>query len=557
MSRQQIEESKDTVEPIYGQENTAEVNPENTADKEANHITESVKKGLSWIATGMIAIKDMVCFTGLWIWPVVWIIAGISVSDQPHIYLGISFFVVVGTLSLCQSGKRHFSFLDTFCVLDLENNLRNYQNEKAKDPPLHPKLLMKRNEAGLFFGEYKGKTVGIPVKEQDIYHIAVCGGSGSGKTSTTIIPGINRYTGSMLIVDIKDTDLHGGELYRKTKPHGARYMLQPGSPYSCGYDPFYVLKYGDAKTEIRKITHYMIPSDPTKPNDFWIVSAQRLLTALLFYYYDLGMSFCESCRNIFSLDCKTIFEQIQGSSCSFAKASISSFVIMADETLGSIASSVCTACEIFAADNAVMDMLSKNSIVTPELLLQQGTQIYICIPESKLDIYRPLTQIIISQFVGYFEDLPPSKAPNVPIVFLLEEFARIGSFPDLCRAMCTIRSRSVRIIIVFQSNAQLDHLYAKQAKTLLDNAAIKLILSANDKASCEYYSKLAGTYTTYQKSYTKGKSSSRNLSPVEKPKIKPEDMVTLPQREQTLLLSPWGTYFIDKVPYYLRKNKLW
>jgi type IV secretory pathway TraG/TraD family ATPase VirD4 len=516
---------------------------------------EETGKGplVTLIQKGFLLLLNNINFFGLWLWPLIYAVyrkTEIDILNKPITYIGVSCIICVGTLSLFLEGKRTFTPIDTICVCNLSEEIRRYRMKKAKNPPPTKELLLPKRKSGIYFGGVGNQDIGISDQTKDIYHMLVVGSSGCGKTSTFVIPTINRYSGSMLVVDIKDTGSGGGELARKTKNKGHRYILQPGEAM-YGYDPFWPLKKGNASEGIRQIAHYMIPTDPTHPNDFWIQSSQRLLTALLYYFYDMDQSFCVACRSIYSMNIKAVFTKIQESTSRFAKEGISDFINMADETLGGIIGNIGSATEIFATDTAVMDFLNSKRIVTPDMLLEPNTQIFLCFPESKLEVYRPLMQIILSQFIEFFEDLQPEQLPKKNILFLIDEFPRIGVFPSLANALATIRSKGVRMCLVIQANSQLDHLYGKQADVILENVPIKLVLSTGDAKSSDYYSKLAGTYTAYDKSYSHSRSNSgRNVTPKDKPRIRPEELVTLPQKKKALLITPWGSFVIDKHPYY-------
>lgn len=169
---------------------------------------------------------------------------------------------------------------------------------------------------------------------------------------------------------------------------------------------------------------------------------------------------------------------------------MSDYYEMAEETLGGILGGVSNSIEIFATDRDVLDTLTRKPLIAPELLLK-GARIFLCISEHKLNVYHTLLQLLISQFLRWFE------------------------------------------------------------KVMLDNCSYKVILNATDADSQLYFSKLAGTYVRHRRSYSQGRSSSMSISEQEEPIIKPEQFATL---KEAVLLTPWGLQRIQKMPYYKSKG---
>ena len=488
------------------------------------------------IKSVLLVLKNFVCFTGIWILPFLHI-AGLDVQKFGLIYLGVIAAVSFGNLNLLTLGKKHFDMWDLFTILDLTESTWRYEELQQKNPPLIEKLHL--NSGGVFFGKKDGVEIGKNVEEDG--HVVVFGGSGSGKSSCFAIPTLNRYEQGAFIIDIKD----GGELERKSTYQGKSYVFRPGDRNSLGYDPFWFIDKKEPEAGLKEIAYSLIPKDPKNPSDFWILNEQRYLHAALYYCYDMGLSFLESCRTIHSLSSADLLERIKESNCAFAKAGMSDFFGMAAETLGGITAGVGNVISIFATEAEVMKVLTKREKITPELLLD-GERIYVCIPEHKLDVYRELLQLVISQFSRYFERLKDDEVR--PVLFVLDEFARLGKYEIFINGLATLRSKRVTIVILTQSVSQLDALYGHDnRKVILDNCAYKVVLNASDPDSQQYFSKLAGNYMKHRKSYTRGRSSSYSISEHEEPIIRPEKLATL---KKAMLISPYGLQWVQKSPYY-------
>jgi type IV secretory pathway TraG/TraD family ATPase VirD4 len=248
------------------------------------------------------------------------------------------------------------------------------------------------------------------------------------------------------------------------------------------------------------------------------------------------------------------------------------------ETLASIMSELSNHIIPLVTDRDIMNVLGKKDVIKPDLL-EQGDDIFLQIPEYKINQWKVLITLIIQQFLTHFERR--QEGDNVPILFLLDEFARFGKLEAVIHGLATLRSKRITICILIQSLAQLDATYGpEQRKIICDNCGYKAVLSATDVDTQKYFSALVGTkmYTQQQFSETAGESKdnksfisfvldtltgehpsgsgsasvsnsqSISTSEVERAVIKPEDFAYL--KNDMVLLTPEGYSRVVKCPYY-------
>lgn len=529
------DEKKDQTPPITKEEIPEKSqSPTKQTQKQKSSNTHFVKRTLYRMFT---ALKSFVCFSGIWLFPL-FFFTGLPLKTARLLFLLLILFISIGNLNLFLIGKRSFSLLDAFNIFSLTRAMWDFKETSCKDPPLKKELILKNS--GVYFGQKDGHDIGKKMSLDG--HVIVFGGSGSGKSSCIAIPTLNRWDGAIFAIDIKD----GGELEKKSQSLSPSHIFRPGDPCSLGYDPFWFVDKEKPENSLREIAYTLIPTNAKNPHDFWVMNEQRYLLSALYFCYDSGQSFLESMRTIYSLTTQQLLDKINQSTCQFAKNGMSDFVGMAPETLGGIVGGVGNAISSFVTDRDILEVLSKNELITPTLL-ENGERIFICIPEHKLDVYRELLELIISQFLRYFEALEDSK--TFPVLFVLDEFARLGRFDRMINALATLRSKKVTILLFLQSLSQLDALYGtNHRKVMTDNCAYKVILNASDADSQQYFSKLAGTYERYKKSYTKGRQSSYSIQVSNEPIVRPQELATL---QKALLISPFGLQWFKKMPYYL------
>jgi len=226
---------------------------------------------------------------------------------------------------------------------------------------------------------------------------------------------------------------------------------------------------------------------------------------------------------------------------------------MDTRTLSGVMSELNRNIVIYTTDRYLVSCLSNDKIISPHDL-EQGKDVYINIPEHLLRQWKNFQTLIVNQFLSYFEQRPEYGAD--PILFLLDEFPRLGKVSAILDGLATLRSKKITICLIIQSLAQLDTIYGtNERKVISDTCAYKAILSATDAETQEYFSKLVGTYDKTETSYgTRHKpytgfpdGTSTDTRKNEKRIIKPEEFATL---QDAVLLTPFGFCRVDKAPYY-------
>lgn len=436
-----------------------------------------------------------------------------------------------------------FSILKAVSKKQVSRQERNFTNPSVAAE-------YKSNEPqGFMFGK-KGRD--FVVKKEDIDgHILGIGGAGSGKSSCIAIPTLMAWSERVFAIDIK------GELSQKTNRVQAK-IFNPSDLDSYGYDPYYMLRHSENKVQdAKEIAMAIVPKPVDIKEPFWIEGAQNILTGAILHYEGQGMNFIQTIEQMQITPVQELINEIHESSVFEARMFVNQLVGMDIKTLAGIFTELSNKTMMFATDKKIKHCLSKSQVITPADL-DSGFDIFISIEESKLEQWKELLNLIVNQFLKYCERRNEQKA--TPILFLLDEFARLGKVETVINGLATLRSKKVTICILTQSLAQLDAIYGKpQRQVIADNCQFKAILNATDADTQEYFSKLVGTYDKTKKTqsanfeqYTKlGKGTGVSKTTEEKRIIKPEEFARL---TDIVLLTPKGFYRVDKAPYYQEKK---
>ncbi|MCL2797958.1 MAG: type IV secretory system conjugative DNA transfer family protein [Firmicutes bacterium] len=429
----------------------------------------------------------------------------------------------------------------------------------AKNPQANPQMTS-LSPGGVFFGKQAAKYI---VKSENMDgHVLVIGGPGTGKSSCIAIPTLRSWKGNVFAIDVK------GELYDKTceQRKSIKVFAPQDKTGGCGYDHYVFLKESEnIAQEARAIAQAIIPLPQETKEPFWIESAQTVLTGAILHYYDLKFSFIGTLEKVLSLSPEDLITTISKSRNIKAKLSVKTFAGMEAKTMAGITSEISRGITTLVTDDEIVRALTPQEgrpIISP-LDLEAGYDVYIKIPEHLLRQWKSLLTLMVNQFISFFERRGESNF-NRPILFLLDEFPRLGKIPSITDALATLRSKKITICVIAQSLAQLEMVYGHDArKVIADTCSFKAVLGATDADTQEYFSKMVGTYEKMRNTKTTNKdpyygydtgNSETSTQDLEKRIIKPEEFASL---QNIILLYPMPRNFcrVQKYPWYLTRAR--
>jgi len=351
--------------------------------------------------------------------------------------------------------------------------------------------------SGVFFGKKKNGKYAVKTDTTE-GHVLVVGGVGSGKSSCIAIPTLRSWGKGIFAIDIKGELYEHSSQYRKEHQRDIiKFDPLDKSASAYGYDPYFVLKHSrNPAQDATTIAISLIPLPPDTKEPFWIESAQNVLTAAILHYYAEDKSFAETIDSILSASSEELIETLCKSDNHLARYFVNSMKGMEGKTLASITTTLCKNIVQFITDSDLKDALTRQNNIRPQHL-ETERDIFIIIPEYLLRQWKNLVTLIINQFLNYFERRPenPKKNGEKSILFLLDEFPRLGKIIPILDGLATLRSKEIIICLIIQNMAQLDIIYGEnERKVIVGTCAYKAILSADDPDTQEYFSFLAGTY---------------------------------------------------------------
>ena len=215
--------------------------------------------------------------------------------------------------------------------------------------------------------------------------------------------------------------------------------------------------------------------------------------------------------------------------------------------------------DVFSTDMQLKSVLNNTKwrILRPTDL--EHNDVFLKLPEYNLEIWRPFVSLVINQFLESFMRRP-NDINQTPILFMLDEFPRLGKLSAVENGLATLRSKKIEIMLLIQSKSQLDSIYGRDiTKSIVDNCTWKAVLKATEPETQRWLSDMVGTFDKEKKSKSFNQNSSgvssgsgMSTSTQESRIIKPEEFAYL--NKEVVLLSPTGYQRLSQVRYYEDKN---
>lgn len=431
-------------------------------------------------------------------------------------------------------------------------------------------------DSGVFFGLDRDHGYYVGKSSTMDGHICVIGESGRGKTESIVKPTILTYqNGSTIVFDFKD-NLHKHWISTARSLGKRSVVFWPDGPVGCNchYDPLEPMRRNNSANIVAATTdlaYALIPLPDGTKEPIWIETAQNYLIGVIIYYYFLDMNFPEIMMLILNTPVTEMIKNIMQDDveeATLAKIFINKLTDVDPKIVSNIGMEL-NRLAFFVADQNLMDLLTpteNDDLLDWEAISKsvEPIDVFISVPESKLDYYKPILRLMANQLIRTLEQRPQrtfsSGTELPPILVLMDEFSRLGKFPAITSGLMTLRSAGVTFAIFIQSIASLDEIYGHTtARVILDNCSYKVILGASDVESQQYLSNLVGSVATPQGSISESYNMftnqvigySRNIGVTLEPVIYPQEFSSM---TDVVVVSPDGYFRIDKIPYYSHKE---
>jgi type IV secretion system protein VirD4 len=186
-------------------------------------------------------------------------------------------------------------------------------------------------------------------------------------------------------------------------------------------------------------------------------------------------------------------------------------------------------------------------------LKKRNETVFLVLPPDRLSTYSRWLRLLITQSLLDMARTPDK--PDVPVLYLLDEFAALGHLAPIERAMGLMAGYGVQLWPILQDVHQLRATYGQRAGTFLSNAGVLQVFGVNDHESARLVSDMLGQETVVFQ--TMGRALDSDKSGISfgeqhtaRQLLTPDEVRNLPAHIELLFLAGQRPIVAGKLTYY-------
>ena len=387
-------------------------------------------------------------------------------------------------------------------------------------------------------------------QSDSLTHLMICAGSGAGKSSNCIIPGILAQQHASLLINDNSGELWDKTAAQKRKDGYETILLDLGietfTQLSSFYNPLARVSKADSSA-IAKVTKLLVGKSEGK-DKYWNQKAEEVLHLAI----KIVLEELPEKRHLLSVlrvvemmaaDQKKMSEHIvQMDADTFRAWKL--ILSNSDNTRDSILSSAIAAISWIGMNESLAKLTSKDSIQFEEFRAKK-VALYIRVPLADSETYQPLVNLFFTQFFNYIlgSSIPDSK--DRPIYICADEFGSLH-IPGFPRILSNCRKWLLGVQMVVQSESQIKEAYGESGKDIVLANCSKLYMTGLDQEA-DRISKILGN-----KTITDPKTGHKK----ERALLSPYEVRTLPKNNAILLPKGGRKPILVKLKPYYEVSKL-
>ena len=410
-------------------------------------------------------------------------------------------------------------------------------------------------------------------------NVIVIGGSGSGKTRFYVKPNLMQMPQkvSYVVTDPKGTIIIECGKMLSDAGYKIKVLNTINFKKSMRYNPFHYIR---SEKDILKLVNTIIANtkgDGEKSGeDFWIKAERLLYCALIGYiWYEapeeeqnfstllefINASEAREDDEEFKNAVDELFEELEKKKPEhFAVRQYKKYKLAAGKTLKSILIS-CNVRLAPIATDGVRELLTYDEMEI-DTLGDPDAKVAIFGILSDTDktlsflfailMWQTIDQLCRKALSDYGGKLP------TPVHFIFDEFANIGTIPQIEETIAVTRSRNIGITIILQSMSQLESKYDKKAQTIIDCCDSTLFLGGKSNSTNKEIAEMIGKQTIHQMTYNEStgqsSSASKNLQIQGRDLIDAAEIGKMSRLKAILLIAGTNPLMDDKYDPHAHKR---
>ena len=356
-----------------------------------------------------------------------------------------------------------------------------------------------------------GKLISLPLKSRLNKHTAIFGASGTGKSrcfGRNQIIQCARRGESVIVTDPKGELFSDTAQYLRERGYLVRVFNLVDPKYSDSWNCLNEIRCNEEQIELMAQTFSDVIIKNTGGSEskdpFWDTAEMNLLKALSLYVTldetrddsqkTIGAVY-EMLTNNNEKTLNTMFDRLRAGHP--AKAPWAIFKQAGDNVRGNVIIGLGARMQVF--QSKIIKSITAHTEIDLEAPARQKCAYYVIMSDqdSTLDFLSSLFfSFLFIRLVRYADVKGTGGKCDVPVNFILDEFPNIGQIPDFTKKLSTIRSRELRVAVIFQNIAQLQNRYPNGLwEEIIGNCDTQLFLGCTDQMTAKFISTRTGEMT--------------------------------------------------------------
>jgi type IV secretion system protein VirD4 len=342
-----------------------------------------------------------------------------------------------------------------------------------------------RSAAGIVVGRKGGRFLTFGGSE----HVLVEAPTRSGKGTGIVIPNLLTWQGSVVVLDVKRENFDASAGFRAH--YGQQvFLFNPTDRQgrTARYNPLAYIDRSDADDviiELQKIATMLFVA-PERGEAFWANGARTGFVgvgAWLAETSDEPLTMGAIYRYLTEGDARSFFKKELANprlKLSVAcRTALADFAGGSDNSFADIKKTITNVLGLWL--NPLVDAATSASDFDLRDLRKRHISIYLGVSPDELDRIAPLYNLLFQQLIDLnVRELPDDTTP-VPVLVILDEFARLGRALVIASAFSYVAGYGIRLLPVIQSRSQLRGVYGEHvADEIVANCGVEVAFTPKE-----------------------------------------------------------------------------
>lgn len=342
-----------------------------------------------------------------------------------------------------------------------------------------------RSVAGIVVGRKGGRFLTFGGSE----HVLVEAPTRSGKGTGVVIPNLLTWQGSVVVLDVKRENFDASAGFRAH--YGQQvFLFNPTDRQArtARYNPLAYIDRSDPDDviiELQKIATMLFVA-PDRGEAFWANGARTGFVgvgAWLTETSDEPLTMGAIYRYLTEGDARSFFRKELAdprvSLSTGCRTALSDFAGGSDNSFADIKKTITNVLGLWL--NPLVDAATSASDFDLRDLRKRPISIYLGVSPDELDRIAPLYNLLFQQLIDLnVRELPDGETP-VPVLVILDEFARLGRASVIASAFSYVAGYGIRLLPVIQSRSQLRGVYGEHvADEIVANCGVEVAFTPKE-----------------------------------------------------------------------------